>query len=146
MGTAGMEFSCLGIPCILAGESTYSGFGFTVEPQNAAEYEEQLRHIDELPRLSEKQIRAAKIVMAFQYVMMQGAPYLFCPYYEDYNKIREITNQELWQDAAELMKNGNKEEMKHQVATLVDFIKDPSYTQYVNLEKYDFMKEAVYGK
>jgi len=145
MGTAGLEFSCLGIPCVLAGESTYSGFGFTVEPQNAVEYEEQLRHIDELPRLSEKQIRAAKIVMAFQYVMMQGAPYLFCPYYEDYNKIRKITNQELWQDAAELMKNGNKEEMKHQVSVLSDFIRDPSYTQYLNLEKYAFMKEAVYG-
>lgn len=145
MGTAGLEFSCLGIPCVLAGESTYSGFGFTVEPKDAAEYEEQLRHIHELPRLNESQIRAAKIITFFEHSMMQGAPYLFCPYYEDYNKIREMRFNTMWHDAAELMKNGDKDEMKQQVKTLCDFINNPSYTQYINLEKYDFMRKAVYG-
>lgn len=145
MGTAGLEFSCLGIPCVLAGESIYSGFGFTVEPQDAKEYEEQLRHIHELRQLNESQIRVAKIFTFFQQSMMQGAPYLFCPYYEDYNKIREMRFDTMWQDAAQLMKNGDKAEMKRQVKTLCDFINNPSYTQYINLEKYGFMRKAVYG-
>jgi hypothetical protein len=32
-GTAGLEFSCLGIPVVLAGRAFYSGFEFTHEPQ-----------------------------------------------------------------------------------------------------------------
>lgn len=144
IGTAGLEYSCLGIPCVLAGESPYSGFGFTTEPQDAAEYEEQLRHIHELQRLNESQIKTAKIVMFFQLSMMQGAPYLFCPYY-DYRQIKEIRADDLWQDAAELMKNGDKARMNRQVNTLSDFIRNPSYTQYINLEKYGFMRGAVYG-
>lgn len=141
IGTAGLEYSCLGIPCVLAGESPYSGFAFTTEPQDAAEYEEQLRHIHELQRLNESQIKTAKIVMFFQLSMMQGAPYLFCPYY-DYRQIKEIRADDLWQDAAELMKKGDKAKMKRQVSTLSDFIRNPSYTQYINLEKYGFMRES----
>lgn len=144
IGTAGLEYSCLGIPCVLAGESPYSGFGFTIEPQDAGEYEEQLRHIHELQRLNENQIKAAKVVMFFQLSMMQGAPYLFCPYY-DYRQIKEIRADDLWRDAAELMKNGDRANMKRQTSTVSDFIKDRSYTQFVNLEKYGFMRGTVYG-
>ena len=143
LGTAGLEYSCYGIPCVLAGESPYSGFGFTIEPRDAAEYEEQLRSLHELPRLNESQIKAAKIVLFFQLSMMQGAHYLFCPYY-DLWQTWEINPQEVWRDAAELMKNGNKEEMRRQIDIISDFVRNPSYTQYVNLKKYDFMKEAVY--
>lgn len=144
LGTAGLEYSCLGIPCVLAGESPYSRFGFTIEPQDVVEYEEQLRHIHELQRLNESQIKMAKIVMFFQLSMMQGAPYLFCPYY-NYAQIKEIRADDLWQDAAELMKKGDKAKMKHQVSTLSDFIRNPSYTQYINLDKYGFMRGGVYG-
>lgn len=144
IGTAGLEYSCLGIPCVLAGESPYSGFGFTVEPQDAREYEEQLRHIRGLQRLNEDQIKAAKIVMFFQLSMMQGAPYLFCPYY-DYRQIKEIRADDLWRDTAELMKNGDRKNMKRQMNTVADFIEDRSHTQFINLEKYSFMRGAVYG-
>ena len=141
LGTAGLEYSCLGIPCVLAGESPYSGFGFTIEPQDAAEYEERLRHIHELQRLDESRIKAAKTVMFFQLGMMQRAPYLLCPYY-NYRQIKEIRADDLWRDAIELMKNGDKVKMKQQIGALSDFVRDPSYTHYIDLEKYDFMREA----
>jgi len=142
LGTAGLEYSCLGVPCVLAGESPYSGFGFTIEPQDAAEYEEQLRHIHELPRLNENQVKAAKLVMFFQLGMMQGAPYTFCPYY-DYRQIRGMYSLDLWGDAAELIRNGDKAEMQRQVGIISDFINNPSYTQFINLDKYDFMRGGV---
>ena len=146
MGTAGQEFSCFGIPCVLAGESPYSGYGFTTDPGDIAEYEAQLRHIDELPRLTEEQIRTAKIGVAFQYVMMQGARYLLCPFYEDYNQIRMMNFDTMWHDTANLMKNGNKDEMRRQIGVITGFLNNPSYTQYIDLEKYNFVQEAVYGK
>ena len=31
------------------------------------------------------------------------------------------------------------------ISTIAEFVRNPAYTQYVNLEEYDFMKEAVYG-
>jgi len=141
IGTVGLEYSCMGIPCVLAGDSPYSGFGFTVEPRDAAGYEEQLRHIQELGRLHENQIKMAKIVMFFQLSMMLGTPYLFCPYY-DYRQIKEIRAQDLWQDAAELMRNGDRANMRRQVETLSDFVRNPSCTQYINLDKYGFMRGA----
>ncbi|MFC1917395.1 hypothetical protein ACFLXH_01925 [Chloroflexota bacterium] len=144
LGTAGLEYSCLGIPCVLAGESPYSGFGFTIEPRSALEYRERLRHIDKLKQLSENQIKAAKIVMFFQLSMIQGDSYLFCPIY-DFRQIKEIRADDLWKNAAELMKTGDKAKMARQIETLSEFIRDASYTQYISLEKYGFMEEAVHG-
>lgn len=65
-GTAGLEFSCFGIPCILAGESPYSGFGFTLEPKTKEEYFDILKNIKKIEKLEKEQIEKAKI-MAFLY-------------------------------------------------------------------------------
>jgi hypothetical protein len=58
-GTAGLEYSCLGIPAVLAGQPFYSGFGFTIEPDSIEDYEERLLNIHDVGRLSDDQIRAA---------------------------------------------------------------------------------------
>ncbi|MFC1513042.1 tetratricopeptide repeat protein [Thermodesulfobacteriota bacterium] len=55
-GTAGLEFSTQGIPCILAGESHYSGFGFTIEPKTKQEYLDQLKNIGKLKKLPRDKI------------------------------------------------------------------------------------------
>ncbi len=58
-GTAGLEFSCLGIPSILAGTPFYAGFGFTLEPKTPDEYAAAVRTAASLGRLSEQQISTA---------------------------------------------------------------------------------------
>ena len=58
-GTAGLEFSTQGIPCVLAGESHYSGFGFTIEPNNKQEYLTQLKNIGDLRKLKQDKIDLA---------------------------------------------------------------------------------------
>jgi len=63
-GTAGIEYSCFGIPTILAGKSSYSGFGFTIEPEDDAAYFEQLRNPSAIPPLSRDQ-RDRALVMAY---------------------------------------------------------------------------------
>jgi hypothetical protein len=42
-GTIGLEASCFGIKCLLAGESAYSGLGFTFDPETKEEYYGHLR-------------------------------------------------------------------------------------------------------
>lgn len=66
-GSAGIEYSCFGIPCVLGGESLYSGFGFAHEPQDCEEYFAQMRSVSELQPLSAECVRRAKV---FTYVYM----------------------------------------------------------------------------
>lgn len=58
-GTAGLEYSCLGIPVVLAGTPFYAGFGFAHEPQALGEYHEVVRQAASLGRLSQEQISTA---------------------------------------------------------------------------------------
>lgn len=55
-GTAGLEFSCLGIPVVLAGKPFYSGFGFTIDPVTKSDYEETLLAFSNIVPLSEEQV------------------------------------------------------------------------------------------
>lgn len=59
-GTAGIEFSCCGIPVVLAGSPFYAGHGFTIEPRTRAAYEDTLRRIAGVDPLSPDQIRTAR--------------------------------------------------------------------------------------
>lgn len=63
-GTAGLEFSCLGIPAVLAGKPFYSGFGFTLEPRSRAEYESVLRSLGRIGPLTGEQVDRALEVYA----------------------------------------------------------------------------------
>jgi hypothetical protein len=145
IGTAGLEYSCLGIPSVLGGESPYSDFGFTINPKNQQEYNQYLKNIDKIERLTKTQMQIAKVVLFFQLKIMHDAPYIFCPTY-DYRKIKKIKSDELWHDAFELMSNNDPKKMRDIIHSLVNFINNPKYTQYINLEKYGFLKGAVYGK
>jgi hypothetical protein len=61
-GTAGMEYGCFGIPTILASDAVYSGYGFTVEPENQEEFNKTLQSIDGIDPLTPVEINRAKIV------------------------------------------------------------------------------------
>lgn len=65
-GTVGIEYSCMGIPVVLAGKPFYAGFGFTIEPNNIQDYRSVLKNIKNLTRLSEDQkVMAKKVFEAF---------------------------------------------------------------------------------
>lgn len=67
-GTSGLEFSALGIPCVLAGESPYSELGFTHEPHTETELEQMLSKISSIERLKENQIKDALIFCTLHYL------------------------------------------------------------------------------
>ncbi|MCO5135852.1 MAG: hypothetical protein M9908_16235 [Phyllobacteriaceae bacterium] len=142
LGTAGMEYACVGIPCLLAGESPYSGFGFTLEPETADEYEACLRKLDRLDRLTEDQIKAAKIVMYFELPMVHSTSYLFCPRY-DYRQIVQITPPKVLADAAEMMQCADDGALMHQIDVLSGFLNDPDRTQFIDFERYPFMRDTA---
>lgn len=64
-GTAGLEFSCFGIPTIICAKGSYSRFGFTYEPENKKEYRDLLNNIQKLNKLNEDKIRKAKTILNY---------------------------------------------------------------------------------
>lgn len=65
-GTVGCEYSCLGIPVILAGKAVYSGFGYTVDAFTREEYEKVLAGVQNVEPLTEEQKAMAKLVFTCQ--------------------------------------------------------------------------------
>ncbi|MDD2826352.1 MAG: hypothetical protein PHF52_05505 [Sulfurospirillaceae bacterium] len=62
-GTAGLEFSCFGIPAITAAQGYYSGFGIAHEPKTRKEYEDTLKNILKIETLSEEVKKKAIIIL-----------------------------------------------------------------------------------
>lgn len=143
-GSAGLEYSCVGVPAVLAGPSSYSGLGFTIEPRNAVEYEYQLRHLTELGRLNAEQIKTAKLFLFFQFGIMADIPYLFCPEF-DFSRVVESDPTFIWQEAAKYVLTADRKGMDRQVAALSDFFRNPAWIQLVDFDKYPFLKGAIEG-
>lgn len=59
-GTIGIEAPCFGIPVLTAGTGRYSGKGFTKDFKSSAEYLECIRHLEQIPRLSEEETALAR--------------------------------------------------------------------------------------
>lgn len=70
-GTVGIEYTCMGIPVLLAGRPFYSGFGFTIEPDSIEEYKAAMSKITTYTKLTESQQTAAKKVFAAFMQMQQ---------------------------------------------------------------------------
>lgn len=62
-GTAGLEFSCLGIPAITAGKGFYYNFGIAAEPDSIKDYYELLDNISDLKPLSEDIKKRALVLL-----------------------------------------------------------------------------------
>jgi predicted RNA binding protein YcfA (HicA-like mRNA interferase family) len=149
IGTSGLEYATLGIPCVLGGDSQYSGLGFTLEPRDAGEYTEILHGIDRLERLQPEQIKAAKVTAYFYFCIMESARFHFCPHFS----IKEISewdaerSERLWQAAASgLRDESHRERLRRQIEELGDFVTDAARTQYVNLQQFPFLQGPESGQ
>tara|TARA_B100000989_G_scaffold281917_1_gene246550 strand:- start:1762 stop:3453 length:1692 start_codon:yes stop_codon:yes gene_type:complete len=64
-GSCGHEYSALGIPVIICGDTYYKGFGFNIEPSSKKEYYNLLKNISKIRKLNKTQIEKSII---FNYV------------------------------------------------------------------------------
>ena len=65
--TAGFEFAATMVPVILAGKSSYSGLGFTIEPSTIEEYENLLANISKIETLSPEDAEQAARFQFFEH-------------------------------------------------------------------------------
>jgi hypothetical protein len=142
IGTAGLEYATMGIPCVLGGESGYSGLGFTIEPGTPEEYATCLRGIKMLQRLTADQVARAKLAAYFYFCVMESARYHFCPKFTDVelSEWNGSLTARLWKEAAAQFRSlEDVERMKTQVEELAQFARDPSRTQYVEFRQFPFL-------
>lgn len=101
-GTAGLEFSTFGIPCILAGESPYSGYGFTIEPHTHEEYAYFLRNVKDIGRLTDKQIEQARFITFLIFCLFKAecflVPEMQAVFWEKFDE------KAIWNDALNRLK------------------------------------------
>jgi hypothetical protein len=139
LGTAGLEYAKAGIPCVLGGESPYSGFGFTVEPADKREYAEVLGRVGTLGRLTADQTARAKVVVYFYFCVSNEGPYYLCPHFE-YGEIsgwNDELSERLWRKAcADLADEEHPLKVREQVERLSCFARDPEWTQYIDTERF----------
>lgn len=62
-GTAGLEFSCAGIPAITAGKGYYYGFGIAYEPETIEAYFDMLKSLADVKKLEEEKRKKAIILL-----------------------------------------------------------------------------------
>jgi hypothetical protein len=132
IGSGGIEFASVGVPCILAGRPFYGDCDFAIRPRTREDYFATLAAVPSLGRLSERQIMAAKelalVFLSYKRVSSNRVPFI-----TDLGG-RTVTQEDLdryWIDAAKLTETHRVEEdplylnvrqmIEEQHVTLLDF-------------------------
>jgi hypothetical protein len=146
LGTAGLEYSAFGIPCILAARCWYSGLGFTREPTNLNEFENELINIARLPRLTDAQIATAKIVAYFSFEAMNQLkfpdPFRTIATF-DLDEAKNFTTDEMFDAILRFRAQSTEAEKQAYMASLCEFIQDPNWTQFVDFTKHKELRDAL---
>lgn len=124
-GNAGSEYSCLGIPVILAGNAVYSGLGYTVDAFTVPEYQRALDSVNKIAPLSEKQKDTAKKVFCYLSGKMRTDPDAFS------GKMTELT----WKFDTELMEGNSVKALNTEA---LYFVKD--YGKQEDIRKTDYYR------
>ena len=77
-GTAALEFSAMGLPCVVTGTLFYTGLGFTIEPKNREEYIQVLKNIHN-SKLLQQHERDKALVCWYFYHKLVRVNCLFIP-------------------------------------------------------------------
>lgn len=145
IGTAGLEYSAYGIPCVLGGDCWYFGFGFTIEPKTDMEFREVLKNIATLPRLNKEQINMAKLISFFTFEMVEPTqfpdPFGIVPTH-NFIEQKTFSLERIFECiVTHRSQSGMKDKMEY-IESLNEFIFNPSYTQFIDLRKYGFFRKV----
>ncbi len=127
-GNAGNEYSCLGIPVILAGKATYSGFGYTVDAFTRESYEKALDNVNSLKPLTEEQIRTAKQIFT----------YLSHMTYQDMDDFSTKMTEFNWKFDSLLMEGKSVKSLNNEALKFVE-----NFEKQENIRETDFYKTGI---
>jgi hypothetical protein len=134
------------VPCVLGGQSWYSGFGFTIDPRTDEEFKRILIGIDKLPRLNKEQTDMAKLIALFCFDIIGYTnfpdPFRTVPTY-DAEEQSSFSCEQLFARIIEYRLKSSAAEKNKYIESIKEFIFNPNYEQFLNLEKYKIFQEAI---
>ncbi len=145
MGTAGLEFSCFGVPGVLAGENHYSGYGICHEPVDIPSYEELLLKLSRdnpLRPPTEKDQEKARLLFYLIYHFCLGSSpsnHFIVPYTTHEQRLSFSKHEKEWQEEM-IGELEWSEKNKAFLRRLEDFINDPN--REIFLTKQDILDHA----
>ena len=101
-GSAGYQYTSLGLPVVTASDCYYSNFKFTYAPRNKEEYINILKNIDMIKKPNKKMILKSKIL----FYTMQNLIVFNLFKYLDITK--GYSEEKIWKDQINLLKNNEK--------------------------------------
>ena len=136
-GTVGAEYPSFGIPCIVAENSSCSGYKFILQPKNVRGYEQLLKKANSIRRLKKKDMEDAKVFMFIFNILLKNN-FSIMP---DYILSRKIDEKELWHQLSRKLKDFNlkNDQFKKQVNTTTKPLVSNLPSTYVKQEKPSFI-------
>jgi hypothetical protein len=143
MGSAGLEYSAFGIPCVLGGKSWYAGFGFTIEPKNEDEFVETLKNIITIERLNIDQTDMAKIIAYLTFAIFDITNLLdpFCTMVTfDADAQKNMSMEQIFETIVTKRNNSSVADKTKYNKAIKEFINNPDCTQFIDLEKHTYFR------
>jgi len=102
-GSAGAEYPCFGIPSILAGDSHYSNFGFTIEPKSKKQFLYYLKKLNKKKyfTLTKNQVNNALI---YNFIFSKLIR-IKIPLISEFDTSRKLNKEKFYQDVIRNIKN-----------------------------------------
>jgi len=128
IGTAGLEFSCFGIPAILGGKNHYSSYGITINNDSLCDYKSCLLNILSIKKLDENDILKAKILFFLIEGVMRNV--------ELYEILPKLGHDNRKSSGSEIMDyivdSYDKESSKAYIDRLSNYVMSTNYDGFVN--------------
>jgi len=124
--TAGLEYSCLKIPCITSAGIFYSGNGFTIEYKSKSQYLNYLKHLSETLLIKKKKLKSDKAIINYYLIyeiMRFDHPLLF-----DFDITRSM----------------NEDNFMKKIFQLNEKINLNRYNQFENYFQYQIKKNKIH--
>jgi hypothetical protein len=131
-GTAAVEFgAAAAVPSVLAGGTSYTGFGFTREPATQSEYFSTLATIDAIARLTPAQQRTAQQVFLYS-ERYASVPFSWLPEVSYQEEKDPALDDSFW-DQMPALYESRREQLLTEFRALVEQIGRPDFSRLTRL-------------
>ena len=102
-GSPGVEYPSFGIPSIIAENSSYTDWGFTLEPKTKLEYKNLLKKAHQINKLNKQKIEKAKVFLFVRIILLRNNLSIIF----SYDPSRNIDENDYWYKLNQNLKKFN---------------------------------------
>ncbi len=129
-GTVSAEAPCFGVPLLTAGTGRADHLGFTVDSESREEYLDRLAHIQDIPRLSDEQVRLAR---QHAYAAFCCRPWVLRSFRVDLRSLTDASDVLGW-NMHLVAKSEDEIDRFGDLPAFAEWVENPDQIDYLNLD------------